>query len=149
MRNDLRDFNEANLNAAFRSFHMWRRDIIATQVIYKDAGSFARLELVPREGWVHLATDSELAVQMAAGWRYHISLTRIGGGCGTDLLNGVASRWACRDHVLRVNRVTPNGVAVVALDDSLYGDAGVFEAYKAGSYRAKWHDSRFGLHVSM
>ena len=107
---------------------------------------FHRLELQPLDGWIHLVADEEVQRYYQEGWAYHVSLsyTTVDAAAWTRL----CQRWHNTIHVVRVDRVTDNGVAVLAWS-GIGADEDAWLLYTTGDFAYKWHDNHFGLHISM
>ena len=109
-------------------------------------GGFSRLDLQPRPGWVHLASDDVVAKHMSEGDHYHVSLSAWPVDEGT--WNRIVARWHGVETVVRINRVTSNGGAELAWM-GLGSDPDVWQLYMDGSYSYKWFEHHYGLHISM
>ena len=105
---------------------------------------FARVDLEPLPGWVHL---SDAATRAAWGdWSYHVSLSR--NTVDEAAWQRLCERWDGVEVVLAIDYITINGVAVLSWA-GLGADADAWALYEQGEFGYKWRDSRFGLHVSM
>ena len=111
----------------------------------RDSG-FLRLELRPVDGWTHLVHDDEVQRYYNEGWTYHISLAYV--TVDEEAWARLCQRWHDTTQVLQIDRVTGNGVAVLAWA-GLGADEDAWHLYMTGEFAYKWYDNHFGLHVSM
>ena len=109
-------------------------------------GDFARLDLQPLPGWIHLANDEVVAEHLAMGSHYHISLSTW--PVDDEVWARICGRWHDVETVIHVGRVTNNGGAELAWS-GLGSDPDLWMLYMEGSYSYKWHDNQYGLHISM
>ena len=108
--------------------------------------SFLRLELQPLDGWTHLVDDEEAQRYYKQGWTYHISLSYT--TVDEEAWTRLCQRWHNAADVIRVDRVTDNGVAVLAWS-GIGADEDAWRLYTTGDFAYKWYDNYFGLHISM
>ena len=94
------------------------------------SGGFVRLDCTPQNGWTHLCNDAALERQQSSGKRYHIS------ACYADILEPEAWARICARCAL---------LAWAGLGS----DADLWALYMNGCWGYKWHDTNYGLHISM
>ena len=121
-------------------------DGLPCQIACRSDGGFTRLDLIPLPGWTHLADDATVAEHLAMGSHYHISLSTWPSDEGAWCR--ICERWDGIVTTIRINRITSNGGAELAWT-GLGSDPDLWTLYMEGSYKYKWHDNQYGLHISM
>ena len=111
----------------------------------RDSG-FLRLELQPLDGWTHLVHDGDVQTFYDEGWAYHVSLSYT--TVDEEAWARLCQRWHTATGVIQVDRVTDNGVAVLAWT-GLGADHDAWHLYMTGDFGYKRYDDHFGLHISM
>ena len=119
---------------------------LACRLAVKWDNHFARVELIPLPGFIHLATEESVRHELASGWRPHISLTKWTGD--PEAFNRLVQRWDGVETVLSVDYVTDGAVAVLSWD-GLGADPDAWALYLGGEFAYKWEENSFGLHVSL
>ena len=109
-------------------------------------GEFARIDLEPAPGSIHLARDEVIAEHIAMGSLYHISLSYT--TLDEEVWRRVVDRWDGVELVIQIHYVNANGGAVLAWT-GLGADPDVWALYTEGDFGYKWRDSHYGLHISM
>ena len=111
------------------------------------SGGFVRLDCTPISGWIHLLKDSALERRYASGWCYHVSL------CRADTLDSeawarICARWHGKYVHIGISRFSSGAAALLAWA-GLGSDADLWELYVNACWGYKWHDTNYGLHISM
>jgi hypothetical protein len=111
------------------------------------SGGFVRLVRMPQNGWTHLCNDAALERRQSSGRRYHIS------ACYADTLDPEAwfrtcSRWHGKFVHIGISHFSREAAALLAWA-GLGSDADLWALYMNGCWGYKWHDTNYGLHISM
>ena len=107
---------------------------------------FLCIEMEPLEGWTWLATESAVHLEMANGWRPHISLSKY--TVDEETYKRVFHHYHNMEMNIKIHSVSSGGAAVLAWE-GLGADPDLWDLYIWGEFGYKWRDNRFGLHISL